>query len=115
MTFGAVSSAARSIGWNRDMALWPGIFLAFMGLITVAHAQDDRSAARLKMVEDIERLHASAGEEAGLRNLDARVLEAMRSVPRHEFVPEEEKGAAYRNRPLPIGHGQTISQPYIVA
>ena len=44
-----------------------------------------------------------------------RVLEAMRQVPRHEFVPEEMRPFAYDDRPLPIGHGQTISQPYIVA
>jgi protein-L-isoaspartate(D-aspartate) O-methyltransferase len=43
------------------------------------------------------------------------VLAAMRTVPRHEFVPEELRDAAYEDRPLPIGHGQTISQPYIVA
>ena len=47
--------------------------------------------------------------------LDERVLRAMASVPRHEFVPPELADQAYRNRPLPIGHGQTISQPYIVA
>jgi protein-L-isoaspartate(D-aspartate) O-methyltransferase len=46
---------------------------------------------------------------------DPRVLEAMRQVPRHEFVPEAERDEAYDDRPLPIGHGQTISQPYIVA
>ncbi len=46
---------------------------------------------------------------------DPRVLEAMRKVPRHEFVPEDERHEAYDDRPLPIGHGQTISQPYIVA
>jgi len=97
------------------MTLWLGAVLAFLGLITVARAEDDRSVARLKMVEEIERLHASVAEEAGLSPLDPSVLDAMRSVPREEFVPEEEKGAAYRNRPLPIGHGQTISQPFIVA
>jgi len=43
------------------------------------------------------------------------VLSAMRSVPRHEFVPESQKGHAYEDRPLPIGGDQTISQPYIVA
>ena len=47
--------------------------------------------------------------------LDERVLEALASVPRHEFVPAELVDEAYHNRPLPIGHGQTISQPYIVA
>ena len=47
--------------------------------------------------------------------LDERVLAAMANVPRHEFVPAELADQAYRNRPLPIGYGQTISQPYIVA
>jgi protein-L-isoaspartate(D-aspartate) O-methyltransferase len=46
---------------------------------------------------------------------DARTLEAMRKVPRHLFVPPEMAGQAYDDHPLPIGHGQTISQPYIVA
>jgi protein-L-isoaspartate(D-aspartate) O-methyltransferase len=46
---------------------------------------------------------------------DERVLEAMRAVPRHCFVPEHMRGSAYRDSPLPIGQGQTISQPYIVA
>ncbi len=46
---------------------------------------------------------------------DRRVLEAMREVPRHEFVPTAVKKRAYDDHPLPIGFGQTISQPYIVA
>ncbi|MEX2553240.1 MAG: protein-L-isoaspartate(D-aspartate) O-methyltransferase [Actinomycetota bacterium] len=46
--------------------------------------------------------------------MDERVLQAMREVPRHRFVPEEQVGRAYDNRPLPIGFGQTISQPYVV-
>ncbi|MCU0845555.1 MAG: protein-L-isoaspartate O-methyltransferase, partial [Spirochaetes bacterium] len=46
---------------------------------------------------------------------DKRVLAAMRSVERHRFVPEQQIGAAYEDHPLPIGYGQTISQPYIVA
>ena len=46
---------------------------------------------------------------------DERVLAAMRTVPRHEFVPEDVRFSAYDDRPLPIGHGQTISQPFIVA
>jgi len=46
---------------------------------------------------------------------DERVLEAMRHVPRHELVPDEEKPNAYADRPLPIGYAKTISQPYIVA
>jgi protein-L-isoaspartate(D-aspartate) O-methyltransferase len=46
---------------------------------------------------------------------DPRVLEAMGRVPRHEFVPEAHRHQAYADHPLPIGHGQTISQPYVVA
>jgi protein-L-isoaspartate(D-aspartate) O-methyltransferase len=61
---------------------------------------------------------ANMGETAGLaeaQRLDPGVLRAMREVPRHLFVPEEERRFAYENRPLAIGHEQTISQPYIVA
>ena len=46
---------------------------------------------------------------------NARVLAVMGRVPRHEFVPERQRGQAYQDHPLPIGHGQTISQPYVVA
>ena len=52
-------------------------------------------------------------ESRGIR--DKRVLEAMCTVPRHEFVPGQEVLSAYEDHPLPIGHAQTISQPYIVA
>jgi protein-L-isoaspartate(D-aspartate) O-methyltransferase len=52
-------------------------------------------------------------EARGVR--DARVLEALRKVPRHEFVPENLRERAYGDTALPIGHGQTISQPYVVA
>jgi protein-L-isoaspartate(D-aspartate) O-methyltransferase len=52
---------------------------------------------------------------AGRGVADARVLQAMRRVPRHELVPAALRDRAYQDRPLPIGHGQTISQPYVVA
>ena len=51
----------------------------------------------------------------GKKAFDPAVMKAMASVPRHEFVPDNQKSYAYENRPLPIGYGQTISQPYIVA
>jgi protein-L-isoaspartate(D-aspartate) O-methyltransferase len=50
----------------------------------------------------------------GRRVYDELVLEAMRAVPRHRFVPAHMRGSAYRDAPLPIGEGQTISQPYVV-
>ena len=46
---------------------------------------------------------------------DAHVIDAMRRVPREEFVPESQRAFAYQDRPLSIGYGQTISQPYIIA
>lgn len=52
-------------------------------------------------------------QRRGIRS--ARVLDALRRTPRHEFVTPEHRGQAYADGPLPIGHGQTISQPYIVA
>jgi protein-L-isoaspartate(D-aspartate) O-methyltransferase len=65
-----------------------------------------RAAARARMVD----------EQISARGLtDPAVLRAMRTVPRHEFVPAGSEADAYADRPLPIGHGQTISQPYIVA
>jgi protein-L-isoaspartate(D-aspartate) O-methyltransferase len=51
----------------------------------------------------------------GLGAFDPRVMAAMETVPRHEFVPPGERDCAWINRPLSIGHGQTISQPFIVA
>ena len=51
----------------------------------------------------------------GKDSLDARVMAAMKQVPRHEFLPPDLRYLAYDNGPAPIGSGQTISQPYIVA
>jgi len=67
---------------------------------------DDYASERADMV---------SRQIAGRGVSDERVLAAMRKVPRHEFVPESEQRAAYHDTPLPIGEGQTISQPYIVA
>jgi protein-L-isoaspartate(D-aspartate) O-methyltransferase len=78
-------------------------------------AQDPYAAPRHAMVEQIRAIASDAGTETGRPALDDRVLAVMDKVPRHGFVPPEEVRAAYANRPLPIGHGQTISQPYIVA
>jgi len=68
-----------------------------------------------KMLEDIEAEVRYTRSMIGRDTLDPRVMAAMGSVPRHEFVPGNEQLYAYANGPLPIGRGQTISQPYIVA
>jgi protein-L-isoaspartate(D-aspartate) O-methyltransferase len=68
-----------------------------------------------RMVADIRAEAAAAAPWTGSSAISARVLEAMAQIPRHKFVPTASPRAAYDNTPLPIGHGQTISQPYIVA
>jgi protein-L-isoaspartate(D-aspartate) O-methyltransferase len=70
---------------------------------------------RRVLMREIERDVRETAEYLNRRELDARVMAAMGSVPRHEFVRPEDRDLAYENRPLPIGHGQTISQQYIVA
>ncbi|MGH7675783.1 MAG: protein-L-isoaspartate(D-aspartate) O-methyltransferase [Gemmatimonadales bacterium] len=62
-----------------------------------------------------QRLAMVAEQIAALGVADSATLRAMRAVPRHEFVPAEYRDRAYGDHPLPIGYGQTISQPYIVA
>ena len=80
------------------------------------HAAEDRYAlARLLMVEEIRAMANEASDYAPARFISEKVLSVMAKVPRHRFVPEDEISSAYYNHPLPIGHGQTISQPYIVA
>ena len=67
------------------------------------------------MISDIDAEVRYTRKYIGKEKLSAEVMEAMRQVPRSEFVPENMQRVAYNNGPLPIGHGQTISQPYIVA
>jgi len=71
--------------------------------------------ARRQMVDEIAAMARSTRQETGRERFAERVMDAMGKVPRHCFVPERVARDAYRNHPLPIGGGQTISQPYIVA
>ena len=68
-----------------------------------------------RMLRDIEMEVEYTRNMIGKAVLDSRVMAAMKEVPRHEFVPPEGQDQAYYNGPLPIGYGQTISQPSIVA
>ena len=98
---------------------WPtsvaAITVLRLAIATEASAADPEIIARLDMVRTIELIASEAGGGATPTSISADVLEAMRRVPRHAFVPAAQRGLAYDNRPLPIGYGQTISQPYIVA
>ena len=75
----------------------------------------DPTAARERMVETIEALGRRIPLPSGPEEIDPSILAVMRQVPRHELVPADIRDQAYEDRPLPIGYGQTISQPYIVA
>jgi protein-L-isoaspartate(D-aspartate) O-methyltransferase len=77
--------------------------------------QEQFSDARTEMVMTIQELARQTAGAIGTDPIDPEVLQAMRVVPRHEFVPEDVRPFAYENHPLPIGNGQTISQPFIVA
>lgn len=80
-----------------------------------AVAADSMDARRARMVADIAQMARDTARETGRGMLDARVMAALGKVERHRFMPPAQSAHAYENRPLPIGHDQTISQPYIVA
>ena len=84
---------------------WPGGLNSWSAL-TRENDAETLSGLRQRMVER---------DLRGRGIKDPRVLEALGSIPRHEFVPKALWSAAYEDRPLPIGNGQTISQPYVVA
>ena len=93
-------------------AAWPQDPAAEAGAIRqhpYPHLQERRDE-RERMVDTLLRYRGT-----DLSVTDARVIQAMRHVPRHRFVPLPEQSHAYRDSPVPIGYGQTISQPYIVA
>ena len=75
----------------------------------------DYAAQRARMVSEVEAMYAETRSETGLPAMSPAVRKAMGKVERHRLVPASEASRAYRNHPLPIGSGQTISQPYIVA
>ena len=79
-----------------------------------AQAQDFASQ-RARMVAEVEAMYAETRSETGLAAMSPATRAAMGKVERHRLVPPGEVSRAYRNHPLPIGSGQTISQPYIVA
>lgn len=80
-----------------------------------AAAEDDFAARRTAMVKVIAKEAWLTQRWTGRQRFDRRVMAVMGRVPRHAFVPPPLARFAYSNRPLPVGHGQTVSQPYIVA
>jgi protein-L-isoaspartate(D-aspartate) O-methyltransferase len=85
--------------------------------VTAAAQGDDEAhrAARARMMDAVSRMARDTAQETGRTAFAPAVMAALERVPRHRFVPPELAHRAYENNPLPIGQGQTISQPYIVA
>ena len=88
----------------------------FLLLVSMATSAEEAAytAARAAMVEEL-RLYAQILDDPDEARISDAVMASMNTVKRHELVPQSERRFAYENRPLPIGYGQTISQPYIVA
>ena len=92
-----------------------GLAGALLASGSLAAPAAEFSTERSRMVEEIAAMARTTAREVGRERFSDSVMNAMEKVPRHRFVPERLAHAAYRTRPLPIGPGQTISQPYIVA
>lgn len=106
-------------GWGRTLANLARLAGLTVGVSCVAGPPGPPATAANGSGDEAtqaarrERMVAEQIVARGISN--PRVIEAMKSVPRHRFVPADAADAAYEDSPLPIGHGQTISQPYIVA
>jgi protein-L-isoaspartate(D-aspartate) O-methyltransferase len=98
---------------HRHQAFWVGFILLL--LPASAALGEEYTQARQHLVEIIDQDVRDTSRYIDQEALDPRVMAAIGKVPRHEFVPAAQRHLAYTNRPLPIGYGQTISQPYIVA
>ena len=94
---------------------WTSVFLCLLCMVPGLVEALSWEELRREVVEEIRENAVATARYIGKKPFDLRVMEAMNSVPRHEFVPVFQKASAYRNQPLSIGYGQTISQPYIVA
>ena len=109
--------SAQKVATNMNKYnLRTGIAILFVLLPSSPASEDEKdyANARAAMVNEVKH-YASFARDVGEEELNDSVMEALGAVRRHEFVPTGQRAYAYENRPLPIGHGQTISQPYIVA
>jgi len=115
----SLTDAMRLLGGGlvilRRLSLGAGaVLLVLCGAAPAVAPDDPYAQARQRMVRTIEAIASAAGGDATPTILDPSVLDVLRRVPRHAFVPEGLRERAYEDEPLPIGYGQTISQPYIV-
>ncbi len=105
------------MGGFIHLSFLPLLMIALLfGRAGAAGQEDERFArARTGLIKEIEADVQATSHYIGVERLDTSVMRAMGTVRRHRFVPDRYIDRAYDNHPLPIGYGQTISQPYIVA
>ncbi|MDZ7826096.1 MAG: protein-L-isoaspartate(D-aspartate) O-methyltransferase [Gammaproteobacteria bacterium] len=96
-----------------SMMLWIAVALLTTGVEAAQAGEED--AMRSELVEEIRHDFRATSGYTGVAEMDPAVARALERVERHRFVPDRLAGLAYENDPLPIGEGQTISQPFIVA
>jgi protein-L-isoaspartate(D-aspartate) O-methyltransferase len=111
--------AAAAQGRGRDSHMSAMVFSALLFLAIMqaepSAAQDRQAAGRARMVAEIAAIARATAGETGRPSFNEAVIAAMGKVPRHRFVPVRLERYAYDDRALPIGEGQTISQPFLVA
>jgi len=90
------------------------VYCALLLALTALADEEDYSMARTAMVDEV-KYYATLARDSGEEALNDDVMQSLGTVERHNFVASDQRRFAYENRPVPIGHGQTISQPYIVA
>jgi protein-L-isoaspartate(D-aspartate) O-methyltransferase len=100
---------------RRSLAFVAGLLGVIALVPGTARAQGNDTAARNEMVRIVELQTMMLSAETGIAGIDPRVLDAMRAVPRHAFVPEELRAYAYGDHPLPVGHDQNVAAPFLIA
>ncbi|MFQ6079607.1 MAG: protein-L-isoaspartate(D-aspartate) O-methyltransferase [Thermodesulfobacteriota bacterium] len=100
---------------RKYVLILPLLAFVFLAMRSSSPEDEEYRVLRKRMVKTIEGDVKFTSERIGKKALGRHVMETMAKVPRHEFVPVHLRRSAYENRPLSIGYGQTISQPYIVA
>jgi protein-L-isoaspartate(D-aspartate) O-methyltransferase len=100
---------------RRSLAFVAGLLGVIALMPGTARAQGNDTAARNEMVRIVELQTMMLSAETGIAGIDPRVLDAMRTVPRHAFVPEELRAYAYGDHPLPVGHDQNVAAPFLIA
>jgi protein-L-isoaspartate(D-aspartate) O-methyltransferase len=102
-----------------DMSRSVAFLVGLLGMIALfsgsARAQANDTAARHEMVRIVELQALMLGAETGIAGIDPRVLDAMREVPRHAFVPQALRAYAYGDHPLPVSPDQNIAAPLLIA